>query len=227
MQKRQLLHIALSVLIISVWGVLMVLFASYFTNREVDKAKSNPEKVSVSDNMKLLDSGTFQMGSPETERQREENEVLHEVKIDSFYISPLEVTQKEYEELMGKNPSEFHGENLPIENVSWFDAVEYCNKLSEKNGLTPAYRVNGKEVEWDQNANGYRLPTEAEWEYACRANTTTPFNTETSISDQESNYYGHYPYLIEENYFSQGNLDTEPGQYRETSVSVGSFQPNA
>lgn len=227
MQKRQLLHIALSVLIISVWGVLMVLFASYFTNREVDKAKSNPEKVSVSDNMKLLDSGTFQMGSPETERQREENEVLHEVKIDSFYISPLEVTQKEYEELMGKNPSEFHGENLPIENVSWFDAVEYCNKLSEKNALTPAYRVNGKEVEWDQNANGYRLPTEAEWEYACRANTTTPFNTETSISDQESNYYGHYPYLIEENYFSQGNLDTEPGQYRETSISVGSFQPNA
>ena len=208
MQKRQLLHIALSVLIISVWGVLMVLFASYFTNREVDKAKSNPEKVSVSDHMKLLDSGTFQMGSPETERQREENEVLHEVKIDSFYISPLEVTQKEYEELMGKNPSEFHGEDLPIENVSWFDAVEYCNKLSEKNGLTPAYRVNGKEVEWDQNANGYRLPTEAEWEYACRANTTTPFNTETSISDQESNYYGHYPYLIEENYFSQGNLDT-------------------
>ena len=61
MQKRQLLHIALSVLIISVWGVLMVLFASYFTNKEVDKAKSNPEKVSVSDHMKLLDSGTFPM----------------------------------------------------------------------------------------------------------------------------------------------------------------------
>lgn len=127
---------------------------------------------------------------------------------------------------MGENPSSFSGEDLPVETVSWLDAIAYCNARSEQEGLTPAYTIEGQNVTWNREADGYRLPTEAEWEYACRAGTETPFNTENSPSAEEVNYYGHYPYEIEGNYFSQGNLETQPGEYRQTTVAVGSFEPN-
>lgn len=111
------------------------------------------------------------MGSPESEMQRESDETQHEVTVSDFYIGRYEVTQAEYENIMGENPSNFSGENLPVENVTWYDAIEYCNKLSEKEGLTPVYTIDGENVSWDKSANGYRLPTEAEWEYAARAGT--------------------------------------------------------
>ncbi len=175
----------------------------------------------------LVEGGTFQMGSPDSEAWRSGDETQHTVTVSNFYISAYELTQAEYESVMGSTPSSFSGERLPVENVSWLDAIAYCNARSESEGLTPAYTINGQSVSWDRSADGYRLPTEAEWEYACRAGTTTPFNTENSPSADEVNYYGHYPYQIEENYFSQGNLSTRPGQYRETTVAVGSFAPNA
>lgn len=182
--------------------------------------------VVASDNLILIEAGTFDMGSPESEYQRGKDETRHKVTLDSFYISATEVTQKDYENIMGENPSNFKGQNLPVENVTWYDALKYCNKLSEKEGLTPVYTIDGENVSWNRSANGYRLPTEAEWEYVARAGTTTPFNTENSISAEEANYYGHYPYGIEENYFDQEKLETKPGEYRETTIEVGSFKPN-
>lgn len=185
-----------------------------------DKTQSAPE------GFVLIKGGTFAMGSPESESWRGKDETQHSVTVSDFYISPYEVTQKEYESVMGNNPSIFDGDNLPVENITWLDAVSFCNALSEKDGPTPVYKIDGQRISWERSADGYRLPTEAEWEYACRAGTTTPFNTETSISAEECNYYGHYPYNIEDNYFSQDELDTKPGKYRETTVDVGSFEPN-
>ncbi len=175
----------------------------------------------------VIEGGSFQMGSPDSEPWRSEDETQHSVTVSDFYISPYELTQADFQMVTDGNPSSFSGENLPVENISWLDAIFYCNARSELEGLTPAYTVDGQNVTWNREANGYRLPTEAEWEYACRAGTTTPFNTENSPSADEVNYYGHYPYEIEGNYFSQGDLDTQPGQYRETTVEVGSFAPNA
>ncbi len=181
----------------------------------------------VQDGFVFIKGGSFAMGSPEEEPWRSADETRHTVTVSDFYISPYEVKQRDYAAVMGNNPSNFSGDDLPVENVSWLDAAAYCNALSEKEGFTPVYTIDGETVIWNRSADGYRLPTEAEWEYACRAGTATPFNTETSISPEESNYYGHYPYEIEDNYFSQGNLSTKPGEYRQTTVAVDSFSPNA
>ncbi len=184
------------------------------------------EETSVDDGFVWIEGGSFLMGSPETENWRIGDETQHEVIVSGFYMSPWEVTQEEYESLMGENPSFFRGESLPVENVSWLDAVRFCNAKSTEAGLTPAYTINGENVTWNRSANGYRLPTEAEWEYACRAGTTAPFSTIHAIGPEEANYYGHYPYEIEENYFHDEVLETRPGRYRQTTVEVTDFAPN-
>lgn len=180
----------------------------------------------VPDHFVFIKGGTFQMGSPETEAWRSADEKQHTVTVGHFYMSKYELTQKEYEEIMGNNPSYFQGDDLPVENISWLDAINYCNKRSEKEGLSPVYTIDNQNVSWDRTANGYRLPTEAEWEYACRAGSTTPFYMENSPSAEDANYYGHYPYEIEDHYFSQENLQVKPGIYRQTTVPVNSFSEN-
>jgi formylglycine-generating enzyme required for sulfatase activity len=163
-----------------------------------------------------IPGGTFTMGAA-GEPGRRGSAVRHEVTVSSFYMSRYAVTQAEYQTLMGNNPSYFKGNNLPVEQVSWYDAVEYCNRRSEREGLAPAYRMNGTDVIWERSANGYRLPTEAEWEYACRAGTTTLFNTGDNISTDQANYDGDYPY----------HNNNAKGAYRGKTVDVGSFAPNA
>ncbi len=114
-----------------------------------------------------------------------------------------------------KNPYFSQGDDHPVVLVSWNDALAYCNWLSKEEGLIPAYRINGNEVTWNREANGYRLPTEAEWEYACRAGTTTPFSTGNNITTNQANYNGNYPY--------NGNVK---GEYRWQTTAAGSFAAN-
>jgi len=125
--------------------------------------------------MIFVEGGTFQMGNPSGGASDERP--VHSVTLSDFYIGKHEVSQKEYKAVMGSNPSNFKGDNLPVERVSWFNAVEFCNKLSIREGLTPVYSINnnsspsnwsGGTITANWNANGYRLPTESEWEYAAR-----------------------------------------------------------
>ncbi len=119
---------------------------------------------SIGMKLRLIPAGEFMMGSPETESVRENDETQHGVSITKpFYLGVTEVTQEQYQKVMGTNPSQFQGPQNPVEKVSWAEAVEFCRKLS----AMPAEKTAG---------HVYRLPTEAEWEYACRAGTTTAYS---------------------------------------------------
>ena len=177
--------------------------------------------------MVLVKGGSFVMGSPTTERQRNADEKQHTVTVNDFYCDAYEVQQKDYERITGKNPSTYKGESLPVQNVSYFDALEYCNLKIKAEGQQEVYTIQGKEVFFNRNANGYRLLTEAEWEYACRAGTTTIFNTGNWNHVEEANYQGSYPYLIEENYMHHTEKNIVTGKIRNKPIAVNSLKPNA
>jgi formylglycine-generating enzyme required for sulfatase activity len=167
--------------------------------------------------MEWIRPGTFMMGSPESETGRTAvNETQHSVTLTKgFYMGKYPVTQARYEAVIGTNPSGFttpvspekSTANRPVERVSWYDALVFCNKLSMAESLSPAYQINGSAdpaawgtVPTDNNATwnavqivegstGYRLPTEAQWEYACRAGTTTAYNWGmNTIDETRANY---------------------------------------
>jgi formylglycine-generating enzyme required for sulfatase activity len=146
-----------------------------------------------------IPAGSFKMGSPPGEKGRNENEgPQHTVNVPTFLMGRFAVTQEQYQQVMGKNPSYFKGAKRPVERVSWNDAVEFCKILSQKTERT------------------YRLPSEAEWEYACRAGTTTPFHFGETLTTDLANYHGNYTYA-----------SAPKGKYREQTTEVGTFPPNA
>ena len=155
--------------------------------------------------MVLIPAGEFLMGSPDSEEGRDESESpQHKVTISKpFYMGRYEVTQSQWQAVMGSNPSQFKGDDKPVENVSWDDCQEFCRKLTSRLESGGAIR----EV---------RLPSEAQWEYACRAGTTTPFSFGETISTEQVNYNGGITY---------GN--GRKGAQRKKTVEVGSFAPNA
>jgi formylglycine-generating enzyme required for sulfatase activity len=150
--------------------------------------------------MVVIPAGSFDMGSPENEKDRYDDEgPVHRVTVRSFALAKTEVTQGQWRALMGSNPSHFKdcGDNCPVEQVSWNDAQEYVKKLSAKTGKT------------------YRLPSEAEWEYAARAGTRTRFHTGDCLSTDQANYDGNYP-----------PSGCPKGQYRQKTLPVASLAKN-
>lgn len=178
--------------------------------------KDPPKEIKNSIGMTLvrIPPGSFTMGSPEKELHRQKDETPHEVAITkAFYLGNLEVTQGQYEKIMESNPSHFSAKgggkqqvldrdtsSYPVERVSWSDAVEFCNKLSSKEGKT------------------YRLPTEAEWEYACRAGTTTVFHHGNDFNSTLGNINGLS--------WSSYGKETSGPFYRRTT-GVGEYKRNA
>jgi eukaryotic-like serine/threonine-protein kinase len=117
--------------------------------------------------MVLLPAGEFMMGDANGE---DDEKPPHRVELSAFYMDTCEVPQQSFQAIMGRNPSKSAGPDKPVEQVRWSDAAQYCNMRSAREGLKPCYDL--KTLACDFTADGYRLPTEAEWEYACRAGTT-------------------------------------------------------
>lgn len=185
---------------------------------EISDIRKNSENMQYT----LIKGGTFQMGSPESEPERSSDEIQHSVTVGDFYMSKTEISQKEYQEVMGVNPSATKGDDLPVTNITWYDAVQYCNKLSQKEGLDPCYTISENTVTWDKSANGYRLPTEAEWEYAARANTDTPFSFGDYVHNSDANCYNAYGY----NNDASGNWVNGSGAYLRKTVAVDQYAAN-
>lgn len=195
------------------WAIAFIGIAN-LANGQLTEARP-PKKVEVITNsigMKLvgIPAGKFMMGSPRGEVERDAQEIAHEVVISKpFLMGVFEVTQNEYTKVMGpENHSVFRdgrggSPEHPMENIEWKQAAEFCSRLSNR----PEEKSAGRK---------YRLPTEAEWEYACRAGTTTPFSFGDSLSSKQANFNGKYPY---------GGADQGP--YLRQTAKVGSYPANA
>ena len=143
----------------------------------------------------LIPSGTFMMGD---DRHHQDEQPIHQVTVPSFYIGKYPITQAQYRFVMGENQGDAVGIDYPIEKINWHDAIEFCHKLSQQTG------------------KHYSLPSEAQWEYACRAGTTTSFHFGDTITPDLANYNGDYPYG-----------GAAKGENRAQATPVGSFPANA
>lgn len=180
--------------------------------REIKRARQSAEFIAIelgngiSLEMVKIPGGTFQMGSAEGEG-RDSEHPQHPVTIPSFLMGKYAVTQAQWRAVvalpqveisLNPDPSYFKGDNRPVETISWYEAIEFCQRLSRLTGHL------------------YRLPSEAEWEYACRAGTTTPFHFGQTITAELANYDANYTFAEE-----------PKGNYREQTTPVGQFSPNA
>ena len=161
-------------------------------------------KTNIVQRFRFIAAGEFMMGSPKNEKERYEKEDYHKVTISqSYWLADTTVTQEAWKALMGNNPANFKDNIMnPVERVSWEDAQAYIKKLNDNMGKTLERQV-------------IRLPTEAEWEHACRAGTETPFSFGENITPKQVNYDGNYPYA-----------EGKKGEYREKTVAVKSLPVN-
>lgn len=181
-----------------------------------NRMKSEP----IISNQDLIEiqPGSFTRSNPPKDRYQPDVHENHQVIISrAFLISATEITRQQWSKVMKDDPSSFAecSPDCPVETVTWPEAIEFCNRLSKEEGLDPCYSGEGDEVQWDRSCTGYRLPTEAEWEYAAYASTTTPYYTGDCLSSDDSNHDGTHP------------PDGCPkGEFRQKLMPVKSFPPN-
>jgi formylglycine-generating enzyme required for sulfatase activity len=208
--ELQALSVPSAVLVQESRGLKRLLGPSWRIDRGAIQAKAYQQPLSdgIAITMVQIPAGSFQMGSPDTEAERAEAEgPQHRVQLQSFFLGQTPVNQAQWKEVaswpqvnlkLNPNPANFKGANRPVEQVSWEEAMEFCRRLSQRTNLF------------------YTLPSEAQWEYACRAGTTTPFAFGDTLTPDIANYDGNSTY-------GSGPKD----QYRQETTKVGSFAANA